>query len=236
MKMSWKIPAIAGIVMVVLNVVLFAIPFNKTATFWISDAAVLVAIVAQIPISAIAFKNNSTLTSKVYGWPIMSVGLRYLAVITGCAIVFIVLSGSVKHFPIWISIVVYVVLYGAAAIGLIASESTRNFVQAQDIKLEDRTVFMRKLYTEANALKGSASDREIIGTLTKVAEKIRFSDPTSSEELFEQENELYTIFDDLKDAVKTRDTEKVKEISEKFIQQLEIRNAMCKHAKREIKM
>lgn len=232
MKMSWKIPAIAGIVMVVLNVVLFAIPFNKTATFWISDAAVLGAIVAQIPISAIAFKNNSTLTSKVYGWPIMMVGLRYLAVITGCAIVLIVLSGSVKRFPIWVSIVVYVVLYGAAAIGLIASESTRNFVQAQDIKLEDRTVFMRKLYAEANALKGSVSDREIVGILTKVAEEIRFSDPTSSEALFEQENELYEIFGDLKEAVKAKDLERTKGLGEKFTQQLEVRNAMCRRTKK----
>lgn len=231
MKMSWKIPAVAGIIMVALNVVLFAIPFNKTATFWISDIAVAGAIVAQIPISGIAFKNNSTLTSKIYGWPIMSVGLRYLAAITGCAVVLILLSGNIKHFPIWISVVVYVVLYGAAAIGLIASDSTRNFVQSQDIKLEDRTVFMRKLYAEANSLKGTVSDRELFGMLTKLAENIRFSDPTSNEAVFDQENELYVTFGEIKEAVKAKDIEKAKKLTVKFNQQLETRNSMCKYAK-----
>lgn len=233
MKMSWKIPAVAGILMVVLNVVLFAIPFNRTATFWISDIAVVGAIIAQVPVSGIAFKNNSTLTSKVYGWPIMSVGLRYLAAITGCAVVLILLSGNIKHFPVWISVVVYVVLYGAAAIGLIASDSTRNFVQAQDVKLEDRTMFMRKLYAEMNALKGIVTDRELAGIITKLAEKIRFSDPSSSESLFEQEGELYETFSELREAAKAKEIEKAKKLSEKFTQQLEVRNSMCKYAKKE---
>lgn len=219
--------------MVVLNVVLFAIPFNRTATFWISDIAVVGAIIAQVPVSGIAFKNNSTLTSKVYGWPIMSVGLRYLAAITGCAVVLILLSGNIKHFPVWISVVVYVVLYGAAAIGLIASDSTRNFVQAQDVKLEDRTMFMRKLYAEMNALKGIVTDRELAGIITKLAEKIRFSDPSSSESLFEQEGELYETFSELREAAKAKEIEKAKKLSEKFTQQLEVRNSMCKYAKKE---
>lgn len=233
MKISWKIPAVAGILMVVLNVVLLAIPFNRTATFWISDAAVAGAIVAQIFISSFAFKNDSALISKVYGWPIMSVGLRYLAAITGCAVVLILLSGNIKYFPIWISIVVYVVLYGGAAIGLIAADSTRKFVQAQDVKQEDHTMFMRKLYAEMNSLKGSVSDRELAGIITKLAEKIRFSDPTSRDSLFEQEGELYNTFGELREAVKAKEIEKAKEISEKFTQQLEMRNSMCKYAKKE---
>lgn len=232
MKMSWKVPAVAGIVMVVLNVVFFALPFNRTATFWLSDIAVIGAIIAQVPISGIAFKNNSTLTSKIYGWPIMSVGLRYLAAITGCAVVLILLSGSIRHFPIWISVVVYVVLYGAAVIGLIGSDSTRNFVQAQEIKLEDRTVFMRKLYAEANALKNTVSDRELLGMVTKLAENVRFSDPTSSEAIFELENKLYGTFGEIKDAIKMKDTEKAKKLIVRFNQQLEERNSMCKYAKK----
>ncbi|RCH43703.1 hypothetical protein [Blautia obeum] len=232
MKISWKIPAVAAIMMVVLNIILFVVPFNKTATFWISDAAVVIAIIVQIPISGIAFKNNSSLTSKVYGWPIMSVGLRYLAAITCCAVILILLSGNIRHFPVWISVVVYAVLFGGAAIGLIASDSTRNFVETEKIKLEDWTIFMRKLYAEANALKVTTTDREISGILSKLAESIRFSDPASCEEVFEQEGELYTTFGELKDAVKNKNTEDVKSISEKFRHQLENRNAMCKYAKR----
>ena len=232
MKTSWKIPAVAGIIMVVLNLVLFVIPFHKTATFWISDAAVVLAIAAQIPIADIAMKKGNDVTSKLYGWPIVSVGFRYLGVITLSAIILILLSGNIVNFPIWVAIVVYVVLYGAAAIGLITAESTRNFVEQQDVKLEDNTLFMRKLYAEMESLKGSISDREILGIIAKLAEKVRFSDPTSNADVFEQEGILYTTFGELKEAVKEKNIDTIKEISLKLSEQLEARNTMCKFAKR----
>ena len=93
MKQSWKIPAICGILMVVFNVIVFALPIYKTPVVLISDIAVVIAIAAQIPISSIAMKKGTTVTSKVYGWPIISVGLRYLAAITACAMIFILISG-----------------------------------------------------------------------------------------------------------------------------------------------
>ena len=142
MKQSWKIPAICGILMVVFNVIVFALPIYKTPVVLISDIAVVIAIAAQIPISSIAMKKGTTVTSKVYGWPIISVGLRYLAAITACAMIFILISGVTLIFPIWLPIIVYVVLYGAAGIGLIAAESTRNYVEEQDIikRRDDRGV------------------------------------------------------------------------------------------------
>ena len=54
MKQSWKIPAICGILMVVFNVIVFALPIYKTPVVLISDIAVVIAIAAQIPISSIA--------------------------------------------------------------------------------------------------------------------------------------------------------------------------------------
>ena len=57
MKQSWKIPAICGILMVVFNVIIFALPIYKTPVVWISDIAVVLAIAAQIPIAGIALKK-----------------------------------------------------------------------------------------------------------------------------------------------------------------------------------
>lgn len=232
MKMSWKVPAVAGVIMFIVNILYFAVPFNKTITFWISDVAVVLAIISQVLVYCIAFKNNATLTSKVYGWPIMNVGIRFLTIIISCAIILILLSANIKGFPAWISVIIYAVLYGVAAIGLIASESSRNFVITGDMKLEEQTTFMRKLYAEINALKSTTSDRELVGIVTKLAELIRFSDPVSCAEVFEQEGSLYETFSELKESVKAKDIEKVKMLDKKFKEQLEERNSMCKYAKR----
>lgn len=190
MKQSWKIPVICGILMVVFNVIVFALPIYKTPVVLISDIAVVIAIAAQIPISSIAMKKGTTVTSKVYGWPIISVGLRYLAAITACAMIFILISGVTLIFPIWLPIIVYVVLYGAAGIGLIAAESARNYVEEQDIRHEEKVGFMRKLYAETTTLKRNVTDREMASCINKISEAVRFSDPTNSADIFDIELEL----------------------------------------------
>ena len=231
MKQSWKIPVICGILMVVFNVIVFALPIYKTPVVLISDIAVVIAIAAQIPISSIAMKKGTTVTSKVYGWPIISVGLRYLAAITACAMIFILISGVTLIFPIWLPIIVYVVLYGAAGIGLIAAESTRNYVEEQDIRHEEKVGFMRKLYAETTTLKRNVTDREMASCINKISEAVRFSDPTNSADVFDIESELYSIFGEIKASVKANDTAAVKGKCAEFQQLLEERNSMCRIAK-----
>ena len=92
MKRSWKVPVIAGITMIVFNVILFVIPFRKTATVWISDVAVILALAAQIPISDMVFKKKNNTKNRVYGWPTIRVGIRYLVAIMISEIALIVLS------------------------------------------------------------------------------------------------------------------------------------------------
>lgn len=232
MKQSWKIPAVCGILMVVFNVIVFALPIYKTPVVWISDIAVVLAIAAQWPIAGIAMKKGTTVTSKVYGWPIMSVGLRYLGAITACAVVFILISGVILVFPIWLPVIVYVVLYGAAAIGLITAETARNYVTEQDIRLDEKTGFMRKLYSETSTLKRNITDREIAAYVNKISETVRFSDPTSSADVFDKESEIYSVFGEIKEAVKANDAEAVKGKCTEFQQLLEERNSMCRIAKR----
>lgn len=232
MKQSWKIPAICGILMVVFNVIIFALPIYKTPVVWISDIAVVLAIAAQIPIAGIAMKKGTNVTSKVYGWPIISVGLRYLGAITACAVIFILISGFVLTFPLWLPLIVYVVLYGAAGIGLIAAETTRNYVEEQDIRHEEKVGFMRKLYGETTTLKRNITDREMATYINKISEAVRFSDPTSSADVFDKESELYSVFGEIKEAVKANDAAAVKGKCQEFQELLEERNSMCRIAKR----
>ena len=220
MKQSWKIPAICGILMVVFNVIVFALPIYKTPVVLISDIAVVIAIAAQIPISSIAMKKGTTVTSKVY-----------VAAITACAMIFILISGVTLIFPIWLPIIVYVVLYGAAGIGLIAAESTRNYVEEQDIRHEEKVGFMRKLYAETTTLKRNVTDREMASCINKISEAVRFSDPISSADIFDKESELYSVWGEIKEAVKANDTAAVKSKCVEFQQLLEERNSMCRIAK-----
>ena len=114
---------------------------------------------------------------------------------------------------------------------MIAAESARNYVEEQDIRHEEKVGFMRKLYAETTTLKRNVTDREMASCINKISEAVRFSDPTSSADVFDIESELYSIFGEIKASVKANDTAAVKGKCAEFQQLLEERNSMCRIAK-----
>ena len=72
--------AILAIAFVLFNVIAFAVPTAKTATFWIAYAFTTIAFASQIVIWKFAFKSADTLKSKFLGIPLISVGITYLII------------------------------------------------------------------------------------------------------------------------------------------------------------
>ena len=91
---------------------------------------------------------------------------------------------------------------------------------------------MRKLYSEASYLKKTATDKEINGILGKMADAVRFSDPVSSPDVYGVEQDLYNIFEEVKNSVEAGDMDRTRENYGKFMKQLELRNSMCKGSKK----
>ena len=232
MKKSWKVPAILIGIIVIFNIAIFAAPFNRYAIFWISDIAVILAGVCQWLIWQMAMKKGGSLTSKVYGWPILSVGIRFFGILVICAFVFIGLSTWNPFFPIWVPVIVYILLFGAVGAGLTVTDEVRNTVERQDIQHQENVAFMRKLYSEASYLKKTAADKEINGILGKMAEAGRFSDPVSSPDVYGVEQDLYHIFEEVKNSAEAGDVDETKENYGKFMKELELRNSMCKGSKK----
>ncbi|MBD9014790.1 MAG: hypothetical protein EGR15_09345 [Lachnospiraceae bacterium] len=232
MKIPKKASIVAIIILAVLEIVAQVVPSEKTPTFWISDAAVGIAIIIEVVVYYMAIKNRTSMIGKIYGWPIVTISLHYLTVLTACGLILTVLSVMVHDFPIWISIAVYAILYGSAAIQIIAASSTRDYLEAQDTKVEEKTLFMRKLYSEANSLKGTSTDREISAIIIKLADQFRFSDPVSCPEAYEEETLIYSTFEEFKKAVKSNDKDEIRRLNQDLQQLLAIRNSKTQQAKR----
>ena len=71
---------VLGVVLVVYNVLAFALPFPKTAVFAVSYLFTMIAILAQIYVIRTAFYRGEGVKSKFYGFPIAKLGVIYLAV------------------------------------------------------------------------------------------------------------------------------------------------------------
>lgn len=196
MKKKVMAYSVLGIAFALFNVLALVIPTEKTATFWIAYAFSVVAFGLQIGIWNFTFKGAETLKSKFLGIPLISVGARYLVVQVIAFAVFM----AFPFLPSWIPIVVCSVILGISAICLIGTETGREEINRVEEKVEKNVFYIKSLQVDVELLAESESDPEIKAELLKLADKIRFSDPMSSDALTEVEETIANKIEELKTA------------------------------------
>ena len=216
---------VLGVVLVVYNVLAFALPFPKIAVFAVSYLFTMIAILAQIYVIRTAFYRGEGVKSKFYGFPIAKLGVIYLAVQLIAGLVFMALGLIV---PVWLPLALYVVLLGIAAAGFVAADAARDEVVRQEVKLEKNVSRMREFQAKGRALVALNKVSEAARPLEKLAEDLRFSDPVSSEALTEIEDQLAECLAQLQEAVSAQKTEQILSVCQEAERILAERNQLCK--------
>lgn len=188
--------AVLAIAFVLFNVIAFAVPTTKTATFWTAYAFTTIAFASQIVIWKFAFKGEDTLKSKFLGIPLISVGITYLIVQIIAFVIFMALPLTAS----WIAIVVCALILGVSAICLIGTETGREEINRVEEKVEKKVFYIKALQVDIEMLASTETDSDTKAALTKLAEKIRFSDPMSNEALADLEAEISAKVKELKTA------------------------------------
>lgn len=188
--------AVLAIAFVLLNVIAFAVPTAKTATYWVAYVFTAVAFALQIGIWNFAFKGTDTLKSKFLGISLISVGITYLFVQIIAFAVFMALPLTAS----WIAIVVCALILGISVICLIGTETGREEINRVEEKVEKKVFYIKSLQVDIEMLASAETDVDIKSALTKLAEKIRFSDPMSNEALVDLEAKITAKVEELKTA------------------------------------
>ena len=184
MKKNTKMAyAVLGIAFILFNVIAFAVPTVKAATFWIAYAFTTVAFMVQIGIWIFAFKDTETLKSKFLGIPLVSVGVIYLIIQLIAFAVFMVFP----IIPVWIAVVVCALIVGISAICLIGTETGREEINRVEEKVRQKVFYIKSLQADIETLAEQENNSETKMALTKLAEKIRYSDSMSHEALADLE-------------------------------------------------
>ena len=188
--------AVLAIAFVLFNVIAFAIPTAKTATFWVAYTFSAIAFALQIGIWKFAFKGADTLKSKFLGIPLISIGITYLIIQIIAFAVFMALPLAAS----WIAIVVCALILGISAICLIGTETGREEINRVEEKVEKKIFYIKSLQVDVEMLANVEVDADTKAALTNLAEKIRFSDPMSNEVLTDLEVEITDKVKELKTA------------------------------------
>lgn len=185
-----------GIVFALFNVIAFVIPTDKTATFWTVYAFSVVAFAVQLPLWKIALGKKDTLKSKFLGIPVIYVGITYLIIQLIAFAVFMIFA----TLPVWLAVVVCAIILAISAIYAIAGQAGANEINRVEEKIRVRRAFIQFLQTDIEMLIEAETDVETKAALSKLAEKVRFSDPMSHEMLGELESRISAKVDEIKTA------------------------------------
>lgn len=195
-KNSTKGYVLLGILFALVSIIAFAVPTAKTATFWIAYVFTAAAFAAQIGIWKTALGKEGTLKSKFLGFPIVHIGIVY-AIIQVIAFAVFLFAPTL---PTWSAIVVCPIIAGLSAVCMISTDAGRNEIERVEAKVQNKVFYVREMQADIELLADNESDAAVKTALTHLAEKIRFSDPMSNEQLADLENKISIKAAELKTA------------------------------------
>lgn len=214
-----------GVLLILYILIAFLIPFVKTAVFWVSFVFTLIAFGVVAVSLYIAFVKNPDAKSTFYGFPIAKIGTVYWFVQLILGLLFMALG---KWLPVWLAVLVYALLLGAAIIGLISAEVVAEEIHNQDAKLKKDVALMRSLQSKLNQMAAQCDNPDAASAVKKFAEELRYSDPVSSDALADIERDLTAAVEELQSAIVDGDSAATKQLCRKASGILAERNRLCK--------
>lgn len=212
-------------------IVSFALPFDKGIVFFISLIFGVAAFALQIPVFKKAYEKADTLRSKLLGFPVFRVGYLYLGIQVTLSIALYALGTFMKTFPVWLAVVLCVMVLIGFGVCVISADMSRDYVTNIEQTTAVNTKLIKDLALRANMLTNSVSENEKKTALEKLAEAFRYSDPVSSPELSDVENELSVCFSTLENEASNSSAERVAQLCSEVQRVLEKRNMACKSFK-----
>ena len=194
-KNSTKGYVILGILFALVSIIAFAVPTTKTATFWIAYVFTAAAFATQIIIWSKAL-GKEELKSKFLGFPVVHIGIVYAIIQVVAFAVFL----FVPTLPAWSAIVVCSVIAGVSAVCMISADAGRNEIERVEAKVQKKVFYIRELQVDVELIAAAETATDTKAALTQLAEKIRFSDPMSNEQLADLESKIPTKAAELKTA------------------------------------
>ena len=200
MKLKNRRLLIIAIVLVVYNVLVFVLPFQRNAVFWIAFAFSDAAILAQVAADWIAFRDADNLRKVFLGMPVIKLSLICLGILL--AVCFILMGlDSFLPIPRWVAIVPNILIFGFAAIAVILADWAREKIEQIDTQTVIDTMFMQSFRTEIKSLVRRVTDADLKAKLEKISETAAYADPVSNEYLAEMESTIGQKLGALKQAI-----------------------------------
>ena len=219
-----------ALLLAVFSVVAFIVPFARTATFWLAYGFGALALLFQLYVFHAADAAGGDAKSRFYGFPIARVGVLYL---TAQLIASFIEMPLARMLSAWAALILNLLLLVAAVIGCVTVTTMRDEIVRQDGQLRAKVSAMRELQSLSASLVGQCPDEALKPMLQRLADDFRYSDPVSSENTRELEEDMKAQLSDIQQALVEGDAPGVKKLCAKLAASLAERNRVCSVSKQD---
>lgn len=220
-------------ILVIFNVLYFVIPFKHVDNFvyWFVYIITILSLLSIVLTYFVAFEKVKTLNSKILGYPLIKVGLMYIGSELIVALIFTLINAFIKVEP-WILIVTYVLLIGVFTILFV----TKKVVRDEIVKMENQVVedkkFIKTLRKDMSIFVSTIVETSLKNKMNEALDIVKYSDPVSSKELEEIEDEINELYSLIKNKNLKNEYSDAITKTDKLISLLNERNLLCKDSKK----
>lgn len=214
------------VVLIVINVIAFIVPFHRLGSFWIGYGFTTFTVIFCFAASLYALRGEN-IRSRFYGLPIPALLLSYLLIQTVLGIVFM----SFSTIRTWISLTISIVLAAFYILGVIALDASKEHAERYDREIGAKQFYIESIKVKIDMVKEKTDDMLLKERLEKLAEDFNYSDPMSADELSTLEREIENNVDILSKKVDDGEYQAASHMCESIKLQLIERNKKCKMLK-----
>lgn len=223
-----KILSAIAVIFLVLNAVIFAVFgfADHTSAFWISYIFLWVSFVTAV-VSFMLLRTRSVQPRDwLLGYPIMKHCVIYLVLETLACLLFMALD-VFTDLPWAVSFVVQIIIFAVHIVLNISCFLAKEMVEEVEVKVATNSKHLKILQVDVEMIADKSVNAEVKQAYTKLAERIRYSDPMSNELLKGLEAQLDEVVEQAKQAVAVSDDQNALILCQKADSLLTERNKKC---------
>ena len=218
---------ILSIIAVTYNVVLFLLAgfSNHSAAFWLSWASMMLAFSFIIGAMFVLGTKSFSLRDWLFGYPFVRHCTIYIACTFFTSLIFMIFNRVV---PWQWALAVHIVILAIYLVFFISCMIAKETIQKVDLKISDKTRFIRLLRADVEMLVEKCDDPSLKKLFMEFSDAVRYSDPMSAEALFELEKEIAFTVTQCDETLSKKDYITSKELCKKALLLLSERNKKTK--------
>ncbi|MBQ8546313.1 MAG: hypothetical protein IJ437_05180 [Clostridia bacterium] len=194
------------------------------AMFWVSYVLITLMFIGQLACAYFVFKADSA-KKLFYNISLIPITVAAIAIMFIASVVCV----AIIPVPDWLGIIICAIILAVNIIAVLKAAVAIDAVEAIDKKIKVKTMFIKMLTADAEALMiNTASSEELAPLTKKVYEAVRYSDPMSDDALMAVEDKITAKFNEFSESVNEGNAETAEANAKVLLTYITERNTKCK--------